>query len=257
MTEEEQIRISVALARAGVASRRGAEAIVRARRVKVDGEVVTDLARRVDPHAQQITVDGNPLPRREPLRYYALHKPRGVLSTARDERGRPTVLDLLPADAPRCVPVGRLDLDSEGLLLLTNDGPLVSALLHPSQQVPRVYLAEVIGNPTDETLDRLFAGIRSEGDLLRAKPARSRRPGRRLRSGAETAWLTLTLHTGRKREVRRLCDAVRHPVLTLRRVRFGPLLLGELPAGEARPLSRREVRLLRRAAGLSQSPRSS
>ena len=250
MTESDRIRIAVAIARSGIASRRGAETIVRARRVTVDGTVVTDLSLRVDPEHQRIELDGRPLPGREALRYYMLNKPEGVLSTARDERGRQTVVDLLPASAPRCVPVGRLDLGSEGLILLTNDGPLITALLHPSQEVQRVYLAEILGRPSDTSLDRVHEGIEDDGDLLRAKPARSRRPGRRLRDGRDTTWLTLTLHTGRKREIRRLCRAIGHPVVSLCRVRFGPLLLRDLPVGAVRPLSRREVRLLRRAAGL-------
>ncbi len=250
MIDSDNIRISVAIARSGVASRRGAETLVRERRVTVDGQVATDLSLRVNPRTQEITLDGRPLPAPEPQRYYALNKPRGVLSSARDDRGRRTVIDLLPADAPRCVPVGRLDLDSEGLILLTNDGPLVTGLLHPSREVPRVYLAEVIGTPTDTELDRVFNGVDDDGEMLQAKPARSRRAGRRLRDRRTTSWMTLTLHTGRKREVRRLCDAIGHPVVTLRRVRFGPLLLQDLPEGVVRPLSRREIRLLRRAAGL-------
>ena len=252
MIDSDRIRIAVAIARSGVASRRGAEEIIRQRRVAIDGQMTTDLSLRVNPQSQEITLDGRPLPRSEPLRYYALNKPRGVLSAARDDRGRPTVVDLLPANAPRCVPVGRLDLDSEGLILLTNDGPLVTGLLHPSREVPRVYLAEVVGHPTDESLDRMYAGIEDDGDMLRAKPSRSRRPGRRLPNRRNTSWLSLTMHTGRKREVRRLCDAIGHSVVTLRRVRFGPLLLRDLPEGSVRPLSRREVRLLRRAAGLSE-----
>ncbi len=251
MIDSDRIRIAVAIARSGRASRRGAETLVRERRVAVDGVVTTDLSLRVDPDAQQITLDGAPLPKSEPLRYYALHKPRGVLSSARDDRGRQTVVDLLPKKAPRCVPVGRLDLDSEGLILLTNDGPLVTGLLHPSREVPRVYLAEVIGDPTDAMLGQINEGIEDDGDMLRARPARSRRPGRPLDNGRRTSWLTLTLHTGRKREVRRLCEAIGHRVVTLRRVRFGPLLLRDLPVGAVRPLSRREIRLLRRAAGLA------
>ena len=251
MTDSDRIRIAVAIARSGLASRRGAEAYVRERRIAVDGRITTDLSLRVNPRTQRITLDGEPLPRAEPLRYYALNKPRGVLSTARDDRGRRTVVDLLPKDAPRCVPVGRLDLDSEGLILLSNDGPLITALLHPSSEVQRVYLTEVIGTPSDDSLDAIHSGIDDQGELLRAKPDRSRRPGRTLRDRRSTSWLTLTLHTGRKREVRRLCDAIGHPVVTLRRVRFGPLLLRDLEVGTVRPLNRREIRLLRRAAGLS------
>lgn len=251
MTETDRVRIAVAIARSGIASRRGAEVYVREGRVAVDGRVTTDLSLRVDPGNQRITLDGEPLPLAEPLRYYALNKPRGVLSTARDDRGRRTVVDFLPGNAPRCVPVGRLDLDSEGLILLSNDGPLIGALLHPSAEVQRVYLAEVIGSPTDDSLNAMYAGIDDEGEHLQAKPARSRRPGRMLYDRRSTSWITLSLHTGRKRELRRLCAAIGHPVVTLRRVRFGPLLLRDLEVGALRPLSRREIRLLRRAAGIS------
>ncbi len=250
MSDSDRIRIAVAIARSGVASRRGAEELVRARRIAIDGETATALSLRVDPQTQRITLDGAPLPATEPLRYYAMNKPRGFLSTARDDRGRPTVIDLLPKDAPRCMPVGRLDQDSEGLILLTNDGPIVTGLLHPSREVQRVYLTEVVGTPTDAQLDRINEGVADDGDRLRAKPARSRRPGRPLDGDRRTSWLTLTLHTGRKREVRRLCEAIGHPVVTLRRVRFGPLLLRDLPPVTVRPLSRREIRLLRRAAGI-------
>lgn len=251
MTDSNRIRIAVAIARSGIASRRGAEAFVREGRVTVDGLVTTDLSQRINPKTQQISLDGEPLPQREPLRYYALNKPRGILSTAQDDRGRRTVVDFLPQGAPRCVPIGRLDLDSEGLILLSNDGPLITGLLHPSSEVQRVYLAEVIGSPSNDSLDAIYAGIEDDGDQLQAKPARSRRPGRTLRSGQRTSWITLTLHTGRKREVRRLCDAIGHRVVTLRRVRFGPLLLRDLEVGRMRPLNRREVRMLRRAAGLA------
>ena len=251
MTESDRVRIAVAIARSGIASRRGAEVYVREGRVAVDGRVTTDLSLRVNPGTQRITLDGEPLPRAEPLRYYALNKPRGVLSTARDDRGRRTVTDFLPTGAPRCVPVGRLDLNSEGLILLSNDGPLITGLLHPSSEVQRVYLAEVVGMPSDASLEEIYTGIDDEGERLQAKPARSRRPGRTLRDRRTTSWITLTLHTGRKREVRRLCDAIGHPVVTLRRVRFGPLLLRELEVGAVRPLTRREVRMLRRAAGLA------
>ena len=251
MIDSDRIRIAVAIARSGIASRRTAEVMVRDRRVAVDGRITTDLSLRVNPSEQLITLDGRPVPQQEPLRYYALNKPRQVLSTACDDRGRRTVVDFLPTDAPRCVPVGRLDLDSEGLILLTNDGPLMTRLLHPSREIQRVYLAEVIGQPSDQALERMYAGIEHEGELLRAKPSRSRRPGRSLSNRQTTSWLTLTLHTGRKREVRRLCEAIGHSVVTLRRVRFGPLLLRDLAVGAIRPLSRREVRLLRRAAGLT------
>ena len=246
-----EVRLAVALARAGIGSRRACDALVREGRVRVDGEPVNDPARRVNPTRAQIELDGKPLPAAETPRYYALHKPRGVVSTARDERGRHTVVDFLPPEAGRCVPVGRLDRDSEGLLLLSNDGPLIDGLLHPRREIPRTYLAELVGRPSDETLNAMFEGVEAEGGVLRAKPRRSKRPGRSLPAG-ETAWLRLTLHTGRKREVRRLCEALGHAVVRLRRTGFGPILLRDLQAGEIRSLTRREVRLLRRAAGLAE-----
>lgn len=243
------VRLAVALARAGIGSRRACDALIRAGRVRVDGQPVSDPATRVIPTEAQIEVDGAPLPAAEAQRYYALHKPRGVVSTARDDRGRRTVVDFLPAEAGRCVPVGRLDRESEGLLLLSNDGPLIDGLLHPRREIPRTYLAELVGRPSDETLNAMFEGVEAEDGVLRAKPRRSKRPGRSLPAG-ETSWLRLTLQTGRKREVRRLCEALGHPVVRLRRTGFGPILLRDLAPGQIRPLTRREVRLLRRAAGI-------
>ena len=245
------VRLAVALARAGIGSRRACDALIAAGRVRVDGEIVRDPATRVDPAVAQIKFDGRPLPDPEAPRYFALNKPRGIISSAADERGRRSVVNFLPEDAGRCVPVGRLDRESEGLLLLTNDGPLIDGLLHPRNELPRTYLAELIGQPSDATLDAMYEGVEAEDGLLRAKPRRSKRPGRSLPQG-ETAWLRLTLHTGRKREVRRLCEALGHPVVRLRRTGFGPILLRDLPPGRIRPLSRREVRLLRRAAGLAE-----
>lgn len=252
MSEDARIRIAVALARRGVGSRRAAERLIRAGRVRLDGETINDLALRIDPDRIGLQLDDEELPPAEPLRYYALNKPQGVVSTAHDDRGRPSVVEFLPANAGRCVPVGRLDLDSEGLLLMTNDGPLIAGLLHPSNEVPRVYLAEIVGVPRDQTLDRMNDGIVDDGELLRAKPRRSKRPGRRLRGGERSSWLSLSLHTGRKREIRRLCEAAGHPVLSLLRVRFGPILLRDLEPGRIRPLMRREVRQLRRAAGFGE-----
>ena len=252
MSQGDAVRIAVVLARRGVSSRRSAEQLIRQGRVTLDGKTISDLSLRLNPRSSGLRLDGRKLPPVEPLRYFALNKPGGVLSTANDERGRPTVVDFLPPNAGRCVPVGRLDLDSEGLLLLTNDGPLVAGLLHPSHELPRVYLAEIRGLPSDRALDRVHAGITDAGELLKAKPKRSRRPGRTLSRGQRTSWLSLTLHTGRKREVRRLCEAIGHPVMSLRRVRFGPILLRDLEVGQIRPLTRHEVRLLRRAARLSE-----
>ena len=244
-----RLRLAVALARAGVASRRAADRLIAEGRVAVNGETVEDAGRQIDPGKDAVTVDGAAISEAEALRHYALNKPRGVLSAASDARGRRTVVDFLPADAGRCVPVGRLDLESEGLILLTNDGPLITTLLHPSSELPRTYLVEVEERPSDGALDRIFQGVPLEdGSLARAKPKRSKRPGR---GAGETqrvsSWLTLTLQEGRKREVRQMCKAIGHPVLTLRRTRFGPVLLRDLAPGTIRPLDGREIRLLRRA----------
>lgn len=249
MTDQPQLRLAVAIARRGAASRRRADQLIRDGRVAVDGATIDDPATRVEPDAR-IAIDGEPLPRRaEPLRYFALNKPLGIVSTAKDERNRRTVVDFLPPRAGRCVPVGRLDRDSEGLILLTNDGPLITRILHPSAEIPRTYLVEVRGRIADAALDRIHRGIPAEDGLLQAKPRRSRRPSRALAGGAASSWLSLTLHTGRNREIRRLLEAVGHPVLSLKRTRFGPVLLRDLPPGRARELDPRELRLLRRAAG--------
>ncbi len=246
------LRLAVAMARAGIGSRRACDALVMSGKVRVDGVVVQDPAVRVDPAEVQIEVNGALLPAAEALRYYALNKPHGVVSTARDDHGRLSVVEFLPEEAGRCVPVGRLDRDSEGLLLLSNDGPMIDGLLHPRHEIQRTYLVELIGRPDDAALDRMFEGVPAADGLLRAKPRRSKRPGRTMRTG-RTSWLRLTLQTGRNREVRRLCEAVGHRVVRLRRVGFGPILLRELDTGQIRPLSAREVRLLRRAAGLTEA----
>lgn len=246
----DSVRLQVALARAGIASRRHAAEIVRAGRVTVDDETVIDPARSVSPGRSRICIDGATLPAAEPYRYFALHKPPGVLSAVEDDRGRPTVTQFLPQDAGRCVPVGRLDLESEGLLLLTNDGPLIDALLHPRAELPRVYLVEIEGRPTDTDLQQLYDGVPIDGNAIaRAKPKRSKRPGRPVEGRrAATSWLVLTLQQGRKREVRQMCQAIGHPVVRLIRVQFGPILLRELEVGHIRELTAHERTLLRRSA---------
>ena len=249
----ERLRLQVVLARAGVASRRAAAKLVAEGRVRVNGEVVTNASLRVDPERDAVLLDGAPLGTPDPLRYYALHKPDGVLSSVGDDRGRRTVVDLLPEGAGRCVPVGRLDYQSEGLLLLTNDGPLITALLHPSSQVPREYLVEVEGRVQDGALEAIFAGVTlPDGTTAAAKPKRSQRRGK------GSTWLVLTLERGHKREVRQICAAVGHPVRRLIRVRFGPIRLRELAPGAIRPLTEQEIRLLRRQlpaeAGVAPSP---
>jgi 23S rRNA pseudouridine2605 synthase len=233
------MRLAKFLAHAGVASRRASEQLVFAGRVSVAGEVVRDPALDVD-GSEGVAVDGAPVRAHDGRRaVYAVNKPLGVVSTAHDPQGRPTVVALVPSRR-RLYPVGRLDADSTGLILVTDDGELAHRLMHPSFEVPRVYRVRVGRPPVRaEALGALREGV--ELDDGRTAPARVRRlaPDR----------IELTLHEGRKRQVRRMCEAVGHPVKELTRVAFGPLGLGPLQPGAARRLSEAEVQRLRRAAG--------
>jgi 23S rRNA pseudouridine2605 synthase len=232
------MRLGKYLAHAGVASRRAAEQMIAAGRVSVAGETITDPARDVDGDSG-VAVDGRPLAGPEPRVLYALHKPVGVLSTARDTHGRRTVLDLLPAGALRLYPVGRLDADSSGLILLSNDGELANRLTHPRFEVPKTYRARIAGAPISRAaLQALREGVELEDGPT--APARARRLG--------GEWIELTIHEGRNRQVRRMCAAVGHPVRELVRTGFGPLVLGELPVGGHRRLGDAEVERLRALA---------
>jgi pseudouridine synthase len=235
-------RLQRTLARAGFGSRRACEEIVAAGRVRVNG-VVARLGDRVDPERDEMRVDGRRVSTDPGLRYLALHKPRGVTTTMRDPHAERDLRRLLPP-GPRVFPVGRLDRDTEGLLLLTNDGDLANRLAHPRHGVPKEYLAEVEGTPTRRHLGRLLRGVPLEDGVARAVQARS--VGR---SGARSA-LRLVLAEGRKREVRRMLDAVGLPVRRLVRTRVGPVRLGALRPGAVRELSPQEVRALYRVAGL-------
>jgi 23S rRNA pseudouridine2605 synthase len=230
------MRLAKHLAHAGVASRRAAEQLIFDGRVKVGGHVVRDPARDVD-GSQPITVDGRPVGAAEHDRaVYILNKPPGVVSTSHDTHGRKTVVDLIHADR-RLYPVGRLDADTTGLILLTDDGELAHRLTHPSFEVPKTYRAVVRNPPVREpALRKLREGV--ELDDGRTSPARVRR----ISSGE----LEITIHEGRKRQVRRMCEAVGHRVESLERVAFGPLRLGNLPVGGHRRLTAAEVERLRR-----------
>jgi 23S rRNA pseudouridine2605 synthase len=235
------MRLAKYLAHAGVASRRAAETMIRDGRVTVAGEVALDPALDVDSRCV-VAVDGRMLDGPERHVVYAVNKPLGVISTAKDTHNRQTVVSLIPdtlagAGEPlRLYPVGRLDADSSGLILLTNDGALAHRLTHPSFEVPKTYRARVGGGPVgDEALRRLRKGVRLEDGMT--APARIRRVSRGV--------LELTIHEGRNRQVRRMCEAVGHPVAELRRVAFGPLKLGDLAPGSYRRLSDAEVRRLR------------
>jgi 23S rRNA pseudouridine2605 synthase len=230
------MRLAKHLAHAGVASRRAAEGLVADGRVTVDGQVVRDPARDVGGQ-EAIAVDGEAVRAPGARVVYALHKPAGVVSTARDTHGRRTVVDLVPS-GQRLYPVGRLDADTTGLILLTNDGDLAHALTHPRFEVPRTYRARVEGRPAQRALRALREGV--ELDDGRTAPARVRLIG--------PHELELTIHEGRKRQVRRMCEAVGHRVLALQRIAFGPLRLGDLRAGRHRRLTAAEVARLRAAA---------
>jgi 23S rRNA pseudouridine2605 synthase/16S rRNA pseudouridine516 synthase len=238
-----ELRLHVHLARCGVASRRACERLIRAGLVRVNGEVVDRLGMKVDPATDRVEVDGRTLRRPEAHRYVLLHKPRGVVATARDPEGRPTVLDLVPDVAERMYPVGRLDVQTEGLLLLTNDGDLAQRLLHPRHEVPRVYMAKVRQVPGEAALARLARGVVLEG--RRTAPMEVR-VTRRLPAAA---WLEVTVREGRQHLVRDALEHVGHPVSKLKRVAFGPLSLGRLRPGQHRRLRPEEVSQLRRAAG--------
>ncbi|MGH8064618.1 MAG: pseudouridine synthase [Candidatus Entotheonellia bacterium] len=237
------IRLQKVLAQAGLASRREAEQWIQAGRISVNGKVVTTLGTQADPAVDRIAVDGKVINRLEPKVYYLLNKPTGYVSTCEDELGRPTVLDLLKPLKFRLFPVGRLDWDTEGLLLLTNDGELAQRLLHPRFHIRRTYLAKVEGIPTLETLQRLT----TTGD---PSAPRSRRPTARIgKVGERHAWLEIRLWEGRNRQVRRMCEAVGHPVKRLRRVQFAGLDTMGLSTGQSRPLTPTEVLVLKRLAG--------
>jgi 23S rRNA pseudouridine2605 synthase len=233
---EEGLRLQKVLAQAGLGSRRTCEELIERRRVKVNGEVAA-LGRRVDPEVDVVEVDGAQIGVRAGLVHYLLNKPAGVITTADDTHGRPTVVELVPAE-PRVFPVGRLDADTEGLLLLTNDGDLAHRLTHPSFGVDKEYLAEVETTPERGALRRLREGLDLEDG--RTAPAKVSLLGDRL--------LRITIHEGRNRQVRRMCEAVGSPVVRLVRTRIGPLADRSLAPGEWRALTQDEVRALERAA---------
>lgn len=234
------MRLAKYLASAGVASRRAAEELIRSRRVSVAGMTVTDPAREVGPN-DDVAVDGRPLAAATERAVFAVNKPLGVVSTARDPQGRPTVVSLVPTQL-RLYPVGRLDIDTTGLILLTNDGELAHRLTHPRFEVEKAYRAIVANGPVREKAIRaLSAGV--ELDDGRTAPARVRRVA------ADT--LELTIHEGRKRQVKRMCEHVGHPVKRLERIRFGPLELGDLKPGGYRQLGTDEVERLAAAGAAS------
>lgn len=236
-------RLQKVIAQAGIASRRQAEQLITSGRVKVNGELVTTLGVKVDPARDSVEVDGEPIRFDSPV-YVMLHKPPGVVTTVSDPQGRMTVMDLVAPVSARIFPVGRLDYNTRGLLLLTNDGRLAHRLTHPSYGVMKVYLARLKGAVTSAAIRRLEAGVLLEDGMT--APAEVSL----VRKDAGTSWVRIGIREGRNRQVRRMADAVGFPVLELIRVRFGPLELGDLPEGSFRPLQEDEVRALKRAVSI-------
>ena len=244
MTEPEGIRLQKVLASAGVASRRASEILIAEGRVEVNGKVVVEQGRRVDPERDTIRVDGSRIPPPRHHQYLVLNKPRGVVSTMEDPEGRRSLSEFLPRKSQRLFHVGRLDTDTEGLILLTNDGEFAHRLAHPSYEVPKTYLAEVAGRVDPRTIRRLEKGVRLDDGPVTPD---------RVRLVAATdsqSMLTVTLHEGRNRIVRRMMDSVGHPVNRLARTGIGPVRLGQLKVGTARELTREELGALLDLVGM-------
>ena len=245
---ERSARLQKILSAAGVASRRLSEELISQGRVSVNGTVVTALGTKADPTRDDVRVDGRRIHIAQRRRYILLNKPRGYVTTRHDPQGRATVMDLLHGVNEYVYPVGRLDYDSEGLLLLTNDGELAARLTHPRHEVERVYQARVRGIPDARALERLARGITIDG--RRTAPARVSMTPRSDAHGGAQALVEIALHEGRQRQVRRMFEAVGHPVVRLRRIRIGPIADETLTTGRHRELTPKELAKLRRAAGL-------
>ncbi len=236
--EDNQQRLQKLIAEAGVTSRRAAEQLISEGRVTVNHRVVTSLGSKADKTKDLIAVDGKILRFTANKQYIMLHKPVGYITSVRDERGRRTVMDLLKTVSDRVYPVGRLDYESSGLLLMTNDGELTNQLLHPSKEVSKTYLAEVEGIVTRDKLNILQRGIRLEDGMTVPAKAKMLRPGK------DSSRIEITIHEGRNRQVRRMFEAIGHPVIRLKRIKLGPLEIGKLPPGSWRELTAEEINSL-------------
>jgi 23S rRNA pseudouridine2605 synthase len=244
-------RLNKFLAHAGVGSRRHCDDLILRGRVRVDGQVVRELGTKIEPEGIEVCVDGQPL-HAERAVHWVVNKPRGYLCTNHDPAGRPLAIDLVPHVHQRVYTVGRLDEDSEGLLLLTNDGELAHRLMHPRFGVEKTYLVQVAGRPAREDLQQLLQGVWLSDGHVRARHVR------RLKSQGDSTWLQIVLSEGKNREIRRMLARLNHKVLRLKRTAIGPVLLGRLASGKSRPLGKDELARLRRAAdhipGAEQSP---
>jgi pseudouridine synthase len=241
LIEPEGIRLQKVLAAAGVASRRAVEEMIVKGRIKVNGKTVKELGTRIDPSTDQVQVDGRPVQLDPDRVYFAFHKPKGVVSTMADENGRPCLADYF-VGLDRVFNIGRLDVDTTGLLLMTNDGELANQLAHPSFGVEKLYVAKVRGKITRVEMQRLKDGVKLEDGLAQADSARV------LDQNEQSSLVEIVLHSGKNRVVRRMMEAVGFPVLELTRKSFGPMRLGNLKPGQFRELSKLEVGLLMQAA---------
>jgi 23S rRNA pseudouridine2605 synthase len=234
-------RLNKFLAHAGVGSRRRCDELILRGRVRIDGAVVRELGVKVEPEKQEICVDGQVLESEKPV-YWLVNKPAGVLCTNHDPSGRPRVVELVPHVAQRVYPVGRLDEESEGLLLLTNDGDLAHKLMHPRFGVEKTYLVQAAGRPAGDDVQQLLKGVWLSDGHVRARRVK------KLKTQGESTWLEIVLSEGKNREIRRMLAKLGHKVLRLKRTALGPVQLGRLPSGKSRPLRKEELDRLRRAA---------
>lgn len=233
------MRLQKYLAQQGIASRRKAEEMIQSGRVRVNDRIVTELGTKIEPREDMVVVDGTPIGTNKELTYILLYKPRGVVSTASDEFRRPTVVELVPKDI-RVYPVGRLDYDSEGLILLTNDGELTYRLTHPRFELPKTYQVTVLGNPSDQDLRSLATGVELSDGITAKADVKRLRPN----------MLEIVLREGRNRQIRRMLSALGYEVISLKRIAIGSLMIGSLTEGEYRYLSQQEVDALYIAVGL-------
>jgi len=238
------IRLNKFLSQCGVASRREADRLILSGRIRVNSQVIQTLGIKIDDEKDLVELDGQKIIKEKSLVYVKLNKPSGYVVTRKDPAGRPTVMDLIPKSMQYLYPVGRLDYDSRGLLLLTNDGELAHRLMHPRYEISKIYLVKVKGNPGTESIEKLKKGIFLEGK--KTAPARVTK----LKSSPERSLMKIELREGRKHEVKKMCAAVGHPVLDLKRIKFGDIGLDQLKPGKWQDLTSKEIDLLKSKTGL-------
>jgi pseudouridine synthase len=240
---ENLIRLQKIISQAGISSRREAERLILEGRVLVNGSVIRELGAKANLQTDDIRVDGKKIKKEGQKIYLLLNKPKGCVTTVKDDRGRPTVIDLLRGMKKKVYPVGRLDFNTEGILLLTNDGDFAQRLAHPRHKIPKTYSVKVSGVPTEKEIRKLSDGVVVfKRKTAPAEVSLDRTTGNNI-------WLSITLHEGRKRQIRRMCEIIGHPVIKLKRVKYGFLELGALKVGEYRSLSSQEVKRLMEMAG--------